>query len=92
MGHGGAIIAFAAREGGEEAGDALPEINRQAQHRTQLDHDGVHLPERIVERKAEQFFRDAQVRGGADRQELRKALDNPQKSGEQIVVQKFLRG
>src|SRR5689334_10614691 len=83
----GAVLALTARKRGEEPANARAKINRQAEDGAQLDHDGVHLPERIVQREAEELFRDAQVRRGADRQKFREAFNNAQKNREQIFVQ-----
>jgi hypothetical protein len=72
----GAVAAFSARKGGKKAGNARAEINGQAKDCAQLDHDGVHLPERIVEMDVQQRFCNAKVRRGADRQKLCKTFNN----------------
>ena len=67
----GAVLAFTARKRRQEAGNPRTKINRQAENGAQLDHDGVHLPERIVEVDVQQRLGDAQVGRGADRQKFR---------------------
>src|SRR5579864_6012899 len=83
-----AVTALTAREGRKEFGDTAPEINRQAQDRAQLNHDGIHLPVAIGEADVQQRFREAQMRGGTDRQKFGQAFDNTENEREQVIVQK----
>ena len=72
----GAVLALAARKRGDKPGNARAEIYRQAEDCAQLDHDGIHLPERIVEMDVQQRFCNAQVRRGTYRQKLCKTFNN----------------
>ena len=56
----------------------LAKIDRQAQDRTQLNHDGVHLPVAVGEADVQQRFRNPQVRGGADGQKFGETFHDSQ--------------
>lgn len=81
----GSILA--SWKGLEETSDSSYEKNREAEDGTQLDDDGEHLPEAIVEADTQQGLGYAEMCCGTDRQELGKALDDAEDHGKNIVVQ-----
>ena len=78
MGQDGAVAALSSGEGGKKLGDASAKVDRHAENRAQLNHDGVHLPVAVGQANVQQRLRDAQVRRGADGQKLSQALDDSQ--------------
>src|SRR5664279_4280780 len=62
----GTIAVFSMRKVVNELDDAVPEIQRQAQDRAQLDDDGEHLPVTIAEVDAQKRLCDAQMCRRAD--------------------------
>src|SRR5690606_25851574 len=72
--------------GADEIEDAAAEIDRQAEHRAELDDDGVGLPEAVVEVDSHPVLGQAQVGGGTDREELGQAFNNAKNEGAKIVV------
>lgn len=56
-----AVLSFAMRKSRKESANARPEVNRQAENGPQLNHNGVHLPEWIIELNVEQRFTDPQM-------------------------------
>src|SRR6266853_4505617 len=71
----GAVLALAARKGGEEAGNARAEVDRQAEDRAQLDYDGIHLPEAVAQVDSQQRLGTPQAGGGTDRQKFSKTFN-----------------
>jgi len=86
VGEDGFVAQFAARESADELGDALAEVDREAEHRAELDDDGVHLPEAIIEIDTRSGFDNAEVGGGTDREEFGQAFDDAEDQGEEIVI------
>ena len=78
---GRSVPLLAARKGGEESDDAIAEVERQAQHRANLDDDGEHLPVAVVETDVEERLRDAQMRRRADGEKLGEAFDDAEHDG-----------
>ena len=76
MGPHGSVATFTTGKRGEELGDALAKIDRKAQDGAQLNNDGVHLPVAAAEADVKQRLADAQMRGGANRQEFRETFDD----------------
>ena len=70
MGEKVAVPAFSRWKGGEKFQDSIPEINRQRENRSQLNHNRVHFPEAVVQIEMQQCFDDPQMRGRADRQKF----------------------
>jgi hypothetical protein len=70
------ISAFSSWKRRKEPRDGCPEIDRQRQDRSELNHDGVHLPKAVVQIDLEQRFGDPQMGRRADRQELGQAFNN----------------
>ena len=58
----GFVALLAARKSGEEPGNPGAEIEKQRQDRTELDHDGVHLPVAIGETDVQQSLGNTQMR------------------------------
>ncbi len=84
----GAVAALAARKGAEELDDPFEIKQQQGKDRSCLDHDRVHLPVRVIQGNLHQRFSDAQMRRGADRQELGQAFHNAQQDRLNVNVQK----
>ena len=76
-----AIAANAAWKARQELAKPAAEINRQAKNRSELDHDGKHLPVTVPQINAQQRFRDAQVCGGTHGKKFRYSLNHPQQQG-----------
>src|SRR5438876_5397543 len=88
MGQRRSVAIFAMRECFQKVGDPCTKINGQAQNRTQLNDDRVHLPISVTQVDVKQRLSNAQMRGRADRQELRQTLDNAKYRRKKVVVQK----
>src|SRR5258708_37269573 len=82
-----AVAVLALRERAQKLGDPRTKVNRQAQNRAQLNHDGVHLPVTIRQADVKQRLGNPQMRRGADRQKLRQPFDDAEDDGQQVVVQ-----
>jgi hypothetical protein len=86
------LAVFAAGEGTDKFDDAAGKEQSESEDGAELDDDGVHLPVRVVEADIEEGFADAQVSGGTNGEKLGKALDDPEKYGDHIIVQTRSRG
>ena len=64
MSKGSSVPVLTLRKSGEEFRDPGPEIDGQAQNRSQLDDDGVHLPIAVSQVDVEESFGDTQVGSG----------------------------
>ena len=82
----GAVTGLARGEGADEFEDAPDEEEEERENGAELNDDGVHLPVRIGEVDVEQRLRDPQVRGRADGQKLREALDDAEQDRDDVVV------
>src|SRR5205814_4628103 len=80
-----AIPFGAAWKGADVLDNQLAEIDRQAEHRSKLDDDRVHLPVAVGEIDLAERLENSKVRGGADRNEFRQSLDDPQEHGQEMV-------
>jgi hypothetical protein len=68
--------------------DAFEKKQQQRKNGARLNHDGVHLPVRVVERDVHQRLRDAEVRRGTDWQKLRQSFDDAKQNRLNVYVQK----
>src|SRR5437868_9102531 len=80
------VAALTGGESAEKFEDAIPKINRQRQDRAELNHDGVHLPERIAQRQLKQRFHNPQMRSRTDRKKFSDTFDNPEDDREKKIV------
>src|SRR5262245_20537798 len=81
------VPVFAARECAQEVCNPRTKINRQAQNRSQLNHDCVHLPVAVAQINVKEEFGNSQMGGRAYWQEFRQAFDDPQNHRKKVVVQ-----
>ncbi len=71
-----AVAVLSAWKGSEEFRNAAAEIHRQAGDCAELNDNRIHLPIAIRKADMQERFRDAQMSGGTDGQELRQAFDD----------------
>ena len=86
VGQNRAVAPLSARKGGEKCDDAIAEVDRQRQNRSELDHDRIHFPEAVLKIESEERFNNPQMRGGADRKEFRQAFDDAEQKRDQKVI------
>jgi hypothetical protein len=87
----GAIAAFALRKRANKLQNATPKVNRQSENGSELDHDGVHFPEPIMQIDMQQRFANAQMRRGTHREKFGQSFDDSEKNGKQVVVHSLIR-
>src|ERR1700738_352386 len=80
------ITAFTTRKCPDKSYDSIPKINGQREYGPELDHDRVHFPERVAQRKMEESFANSQVRGGTDWQKLGHTFNNPENDRQKKIV------
>src|SRR5579884_130302 len=81
-----AVAVCASGKGGDKLQNAIPKIHWQCQDRAQLDHNGVHLPEPVVQIDPQQRFADAQMRSGAHGKEFGQSFHDAEENGHQVIV------
>src|SRR5712671_1592414 len=87
-----AIAPFPARVSQYELRDARTEVKGEAEHRTKLDDDGVHLPVRVGQIDVKERLRQSQMGGRADRKEFGEAFEDPKERREEVVAHRAANG
>jgi hypothetical protein len=72
----------------KEFDDAFEIKQQQGKNGARLNHDGVHLPIRIVQGDVHERLGYAEVRRGADRQKLGQTFNDAQQDRLNVYVQK----
>jgi hypothetical protein len=81
-----AVSVFPPGERREKGLDLLPEVDREAEDRPQLNNDGIHLPVAAGEIDVRERLGNPQMGGGTDRKKLGQAFDNAQQFRKQKIV------
>src|SRR5690349_19757487 len=83
----GAVAPLSFGKRGEKFDDALAEIYRQREDRSDLNNNRVHFPVAAGQAHMQKSLADAQMRRGADGKKFGEAFDDAQKNTQQVVVQ-----
>src|SRR5271166_2491036 len=70
-----------------EFNNPAPEVKRQTENRAQLNNDGEHLPEGVIQMQTQSLLGDTQMRRRTDGKKFGETFNDAKQDRQQVVVQ-----